>query len=132
MADASPEEHPVEAGPAVQSTTDDPKPVDSAPTQPNPTQEAAAPPPILESLASMGADANVEATPPPVYTARPAATEVGKGLEDSVIQNGEEQVRTRETDVGSYVGDATWEERTWQELVRLKESMFWARVGGVR
>lgn len=31
-----------------------------------------------------------------------------------------------------YVGDATWEERTWKELTRLREDMFWARVGGVR
>ena len=32
----------------------------------------------------------------------------------------------------TYVGDVTWEERTWKELVKLKEDMFWARVGGVR
>ena len=31
-----------------------------------------------------------------------------------------------------YVGDATWEERTWKELVRLREDMFWARIGGLR
>ncbi|KAH8113898.1 hypothetical protein DFH11DRAFT_1509987 [Phellopilus nigrolimitatus] len=31
-----------------------------------------------------------------------------------------------------YVGEATWEERTWRELVRLREDMYWARVGGVR
>ncbi|KAG6915087.1 hypothetical protein DXG01_013534 [Tephrocybe rancida] len=31
---------------------------------------------------------------------------------------------------GTYVGDATWEERTWKEIVRLKEEMFWARIGG--
>lgn len=31
-----------------------------------------------------------------------------------------------------YVGEATWEERTWKELVRLREEMFWARIGGVR
>jgi hypothetical protein len=29
----------------------------------------------------------------------------------------------------SYVGDGTWEERTWKELTRLREDMFWARVG---
>ncbi|KAJ3921987.1 proline-rich protein [Lentinula edodes] len=29
------------------------------------------------------------------------------------------------------VGHSTWEERTWREIVRLKEVMFWARVGGV-
>lgn len=31
-----------------------------------------------------------------------------------------------------FIGDATWEERTWKELVRLKEEMFWARIGGLR
>lgn len=31
-----------------------------------------------------------------------------------------------------YVGDATWEERAWKELIKLKEDMFWARVGGLR
>ncbi|KAJ3777721.1 hypothetical protein FB446DRAFT_680534 [Lentinula raphanica] len=29
------------------------------------------------------------------------------------------------------VGDSTWEEQTWREIVRLKEVMFWARVGGM-
>jgi len=28
-----------------------------------------------------------------------------------------------------YVGDGTWEERTWKELTRLCEDAFWARVG---
>jgi hypothetical protein len=31
-----------------------------------------------------------------------------------------------------YVGDTTWEERTWKELVKLKEHMFWARIGALR
>ncbi|PSS32042.1 hypothetical protein PHLCEN_2v2187 [Hermanssonia centrifuga] len=33
---------------------------------------------------------------------------------------------------GAYVTDSTWEERTWKELVKLRQDMFWARVGGVR
>lgn len=37
-----------------------------------------------------------------------------------------------EEDSEVYVGDATWEERAWKELARLREDMFWARVGGVR
>jgi len=37
-----------------------------------------------------------------------------------------------EDDGRAWVGDATWEERTWKELVRLREEMFWARIGGVR
>jgi len=31
-----------------------------------------------------------------------------------------------------YVGDGTWEERTWKELTRLREDMFWARMGGAQ
>ncbi|KAG5723978.1 hypothetical protein E4T56_gene11269 [Termitomyces sp. T112] len=31
---------------------------------------------------------------------------------------------------GNYVGNVTWEERTWKEIIRLKEAMFWARIGG--
>ena len=31
-----------------------------------------------------------------------------------------------------YVGDGTWEERTWKELTRLREDMFWARLGCAR
>ena len=30
------------------------------------------------------------------------------------------------------ISDSSWEERTWKEIVRLKEDMFWARVGGIR
>lgn len=33
---------------------------------------------------------------------------------------------------GIYVSDATWEERTWKEVVKLREDMFWARLGGRR
>ncbi|KAH9956264.1 hypothetical protein BC827DRAFT_1271040 [Russula dissimulans] len=31
-----------------------------------------------------------------------------------------------------WVGDGTWEERTWKELGRLREDMFWARLGSVQ
>ncbi|KAG2154193.1 uncharacterized protein EDB93DRAFT_187376 [Suillus bovinus] len=40
--------------------------------------------------------------------------------------------RSSTSDEEGYAGDATWEDRTWKEIVRLKEDMFWARVGGVR
>jgi hypothetical protein len=35
-------------------------------------------------------------------------------------------------DKGQYVGNGSWEEKTWKELVRLREDMFWARLGGFR
>lgn len=34
-----------------------------------------------------------------------------------------------EEDEGAFVGDATWEERTYKEIVKLREQLFWARVG---
>lgn len=37
-----------------------------------------------------------------------------------------------ELDMSLHVGAATWEERTWRELVKLREEMFWARLGGSR
>lgn len=37
-----------------------------------------------------------------------------------------------EDESGMYVGSSTWEERTWKELVKLREEMFWARIGGLR
>jgi hypothetical protein len=47
-------------------------------------------------------------------------------------QSEEPQSKIAEEDGEVYVGDATWEERAWKELARLREDMFWARVGGVR
>lgn len=44
----------------------------------------------------------------------------------------DEEDKADDDDKEVYIGDATWEERTWKELVRLKEEMFWARVGGLR
>jgi len=35
-------------------------------------------------------------------------------------------------DSEAYVADTTWGEGTWKELVKLKEDMFWARIGGLR
>lgn len=43
----------------------------------------------------------------------------------------EAETEKEKEDEGLYVGDATWEERTYKELVRLREEMFWARVGAV-
>jgi len=47
------------------------------------------------------------------------------------LENGDVK-EAEETDGRQYVGDGTWEEKTWKELVRLREDMFWARVGGFR
>jgi hypothetical protein len=43
-----------------------------------------------------------------------------------------EEEREFAPDGTPYVGDGTWEERTWKELTRLREDMFWARVGSAQ
>lgn len=53
-------------------------------------------------------------------------------LEDDKIDPQAQALETEETDKRQYVGDGTWEEKTWKELVRLREDMFWARIGGFR
>ncbi|KAH8103086.1 proline-rich protein [Cristinia sonorae] len=62
----------------------------------------------------------------------------GTGTEQQQpTQEPEEDVAEEEKDSegdihGTFVGDATWEERTWKDLVRLREDMFYARMGCVR
>ncbi|KAF8950787.1 hypothetical protein BDZ97DRAFT_1686657 [Flammula alnicola] len=46
--------------------------------------------------------------------------------------DGDEEDKATEKYKTGYVGDATWDEKTWKELVRLREDMFWARVGGFK
>lgn len=57
----------------------------------------------------------------------------GTGTKRSSI-NGDSAQEEKEEQVPQevYIGDATWEERTWKELVKLREDMFWARIGGLR
>ena len=53
--------------------------------------------------------------------------------EEEEEEKEEEQMKEKEEKSKiAYVGDATWEEKTWKEIVRLREDMFWARIGGVR
>lgn len=54
-------------------------------------------------------------------------------VEDEERVNSKVQaLETEETDKRQYVGDGSWEEKAWKELVRLREDMFWARIGGLR
>lgn len=54
----------------------------------------------------------------------------GDAERDAKQEDHEDDSKGNDNEV--YIGDTTWEERTWKELVRLKEDMFWARVGGLR
>ncbi|KAJ3487796.1 hypothetical protein NLI96_g3298 [Meripilus lineatus] len=75
--------------------------------------------------------------PPPAYESGPDQPEIQDikkpiaGSEEEK-ENGVVDEPEPEQDNGLYVGDSTWEERTWKELVRLREEMFWARIGGLR
>lgn len=71
--------------------------------------------------------------PPPPPPRRVLAPPMN-GVNGTVKEEDEDEKRKDEKGVDgeAYVGDTTWEERTWKELVRLREEMFWARVGGVK
>jgi hypothetical protein len=87
---------------------------------------------VVEARSSVGSAAEKPAvngtlTEEPVHV---------NGVQESGDEAIEEEERTRKEKEEKarvvYVGDSTWEERTWKEIVRLREDMFWARIGGVR
>jgi Rab guanine nucleotide exchange factor SEC2 len=70
-------------------------------------------------------------TPEPVAEEKPVLPTIQTDTPLASLEKEEKDaVNTDDTEV--YVGEGTWEERTWKELTRLREDMFWARVGGVR
>ncbi|KAI0266506.1 hypothetical protein BC834DRAFT_969522 [Gloeopeniophorella convolvens] len=81
--------------------------------------------------------------PPPPRHPRPAlvaekpplASILSSASEKSAYTNGKPSKPEEPEfapDGSPYVGDATWEERAWKELSRLREDMFWARIGSPR
>ncbi|KAL1742543.1 hypothetical protein HDZ31DRAFT_75458 [Schizophyllum fasciatum] len=107
------------------------------PTAPDSPEDLPAAPPVI--LSPM---------PTPAPSLAPAVELDGEkmsdeGAEDALVNginglieekgDGTEDQAGAEEDDGDkstvYIGDATWEERTWKELVRLREDMFWARIG---
>ncbi|KAG5638290.1 hypothetical protein H0H81_000815 [Sphagnurus paluster] len=64
-------------------------------------------------------------------TPRVSSDEEGTS-DTSDFKSSESHEKKVDDDKGLYIGDATWEERTWKEVVRLREEMFWARIGGSR
>ncbi|KAK0203641.1 hypothetical protein DFS33DRAFT_818607 [Desarmillaria ectypa] len=68
---------------------------------------------------------------------QPASNDENEKFESPVesvpeSDNGKEESDDEDENKEAYISDTTWEERTWKELVRIKEDMFWARVGGLR
>ncbi|KAI6116230.1 hypothetical protein F5141DRAFT_1187545 [Pisolithus sp. B1] len=80
----------------------------------------------------------VNAQPEPPTTTTAAATDDSSVTENSsstqiTESNGGSSIDTeKHIDTEGCASDGTWEERTWKEVVRLREEMFWARVGCVR
>ena len=78
--------------------------------------------------------------PPPRHPRPPVRSTEGRVLSDSTpsmskLDTGKSQAAAEALyaqDGTPYVGDGTWEERTWKELTRLREDMFWARLGSAR
>jgi Rab guanine nucleotide exchange factor SEC2 len=64
----------------------------------------------------------------------PTGTIVGNHINGNITEsNVATPSQTAEgADGEAYVGDVTWEERVWKELVKLREDMFWARIGALR
>ncbi|KAF9467782.1 hypothetical protein BDZ94DRAFT_1304979 [Collybia nuda] len=55
---------------------------------------------------------------------------VDRNLKEQKVTQAKEPKSDEDKDM--YIGDTTWEEKTWKELIRLREEMFWARVGAMR
>ncbi|KAJ7449120.1 proline-rich protein [Mycena galericulata] len=70
----------------------------------------------------------VESPSPEPKGARTEKSAANGHLDEELADDKKEEGEEHE----AYVGDVTWEERTWKELVRLREDMFWARIGGIR
>jgi len=77
---------------------------------------------------------SASAPPPLPPRSRPAKEEPISEKEEDVdgVRDDADGAAENESDAQIYVGDATWEERTWRELTKLREEMFWARIGAVR
>jgi len=58
----------------------------------------------------------------------PSPVEIAKA--DSDVED--KELSEENKSVENFITGATWEERAWKELVRLREDMFWARLGGLR
>ncbi|KAF8509594.1 hypothetical protein BU17DRAFT_70377 [Hysterangium stoloniferum] len=56
---------------------------------------------------------------------------LGNNGHNNAVENGVSP-DSKPVDNGTCISERTWEERTWKTLVKLREDMFWARIGGVR
>ncbi|KAL1949096.1 hypothetical protein VTO73DRAFT_10902 [Trametes versicolor] len=104
-----------------------PVPVTQEPEPIAPESEAVEPP-AQADVPVVSADAKSEEKHEPQVNGDSVLPTPESDAKDEPV---EAEVEKEKEDEGLYVGDATWEERTYKELVRLREEMFWARVGAV-
>ncbi|KIM70566.1 hypothetical protein SCLCIDRAFT_78779, partial [Scleroderma citrinum Foug A] len=113
------------APPALTLSGDGPS--DDTQSASNPPEPATMPP--ESAMGGQAAATSSEPDPIPashVENAGRPSTEVETPMDTSSSK------QASSSDGESFVGDATWEERTWKEIVRLREEMFWTRVGCMR
>ena len=110
-----------------------PSEVAALPEVPAPVTEEPEPMPVV--VAESAADTPTVPEAPvngvaPEDDAPPAdAIATSKEVHLDTAPTAPEKAVADEVDNGQFVGDASWEDRTYKELVRLREEMFWARVG---
>ncbi|TFK46817.1 hypothetical protein OE88DRAFT_1739156 [Heliocybe sulcata] len=133
--DAEPREEPkLEEEPEISaSSASDPQDIDPSPSKEQEDTTAADPAPPVDSTPTVSepAQAAVPTDSSGQESNVPQATELSAPATVSE-KVAEEDLDKAGLEVGPFIGDATWEERTWKEIVRLKEDMFWARIGCLR
>ncbi|KZV96988.1 hypothetical protein EXIGLDRAFT_670637 [Exidia glandulosa HHB12029] len=120
--------------------TPSPAPIIETSAAPEPEPDSArlspVPPPPTQTLSVDNLVAPTPTSPGPESPLFPAASPVYETEPEVVVveeKKDDVPAPASELDGGAqYVGETTWEERTWKEIVVLREAMFWARIGCVR
>ena len=94
-------------------------------------ETASAPPEDKEKGKVVLVNGHTKSVPEPMQDVPPPAYAAGTVNGDKTEKDRASVADETDNANGLYVGDATWEERTYKELVRLREEMFWARIGAV-
>ncbi|CUA73989.1 Cell surface glycoprotein 1 [Rhizoctonia solani] len=84
-----------------------------------------------QSAYTDGAPSAKESVPPVTTLVTSATTDSVShiaSIPHTTETNGTDSRRPTEID-GQFVGDHSWEERAYKEIVKLREDMFWARIG---
>ena len=114
------------------------------PRSEEPSQPTSLSPEVTRDEKSKEPTVEFSPLPPPTHPSHaegvppPPVRRIPPPLPDRVPDENRSVMSTKSTkttiseDSGQFVGDATWEERTWKTLARLREDMFYARTGCVR